>query len=605
MSATSRFTSYIVPVTLLTAGVFTVASAQSSSPFANKKKKQAWEQPQVTQPAPQPATTYPQPTYTEPTYTQPSYSAPSYPSSQTMERRPASSDYPVVTSSQPATTTGYNYQPPAQTGFPQAQELSSSTPAYGQPSSGISGAQSGAYNSGSRPGGYIPNPYEGPTGPDVQGQSEPYNPTPRAWRQPQYPQGQYQQGQYSQGQYPGGQVGQQTNRKRSWKDKLGFGNWKSKFSGQGRVGVAATERDGWSEDFIADADVEFEASTVTQGGLEYGINLGARAQYDKYRRGFGRRLPDCPPTTPGCASVDIDGTPTALRGHTSQFYSFGPDNAKEAEVQLESAYLFLRSAYGDVTLGRDDGAAYLFSLGAPSLLAVGASNSPVDYTGLDSVKTVNDASGFSEKITYTSPRLLGDTVGVGVQVGASYALNARACGVDYCVKRNDGTGAATPDLKDIMEVGIALDRTFDNGLKVEGTATYARGSEETGLEAFDDLSAYNVGLEVSLSDWTVGGSWLKSNNALANGDYEAWDAGLTWKPSQLGFTLGYGQAMDENVQLKSNQGVFGVTYDVNERFTLGTGVQYIERKTPMLNAGVLDMEKEKATSIFVEGGFKF
>jgi len=97
---------------------------------------------------------------------------------------------------------------------------------------------------------------------------------------------------------------------------------------------------------------------------------------------------------------------------------------------VEGAYVFLRSAYGDVTLGRDDGAAYLFSLGAPTLMAVNASNSPMDYTGLDSVKTVNDASGFSEKITYTSPRLLGDQIGFGVQLGASYAFNARACGVD-------------------------------------------------------------------------------------------------------------------------------------------------------------------------------
>ena len=124
-----------------------------------------------------------------------------------------------------------------------------------------------------------------------------------------------------------------------------------------------------------------------------------RAQYDPFRRGFGGRVPLCPPDIAGCSA---SGT-NSLRGHTSQFYQFGLDDARETQIQLESAHLFLRSAYGDVTIGRDDGAAYLFSLGAPTLLAVNASNSPVDYTGLDSVKTVNDASGFSEKITYTSP----------------------------------------------------------------------------------------------------------------------------------------------------------------------------------------------------------
>jgi len=230
----------------------------------------------------------------------------------------------------------------------------------------------------------------------------------------------------------------------------------------------------------------------------------------------------------------------------------------------------LRSAYGDVTLGRDDGAAYLFSLGAPSLLAVNGSNSPVDYTGLDSVKTVNDASGFSEKITYTSPRLLGDQIGVGVQLGVSYALNARACGVDYCVRENgeDVSGALSPDLDDVIEVGLSLDRTFNNGLKVEATGTYARASEQSGLAVFDDLSA-------------LGGSYLQSNNGLADGDYTAWDAGITWKPSQLGFSASYGQAIDDNVSLKSNQAVLGMTYEF-DKFTLGTGIQYIERKTPFV-----------------------
>ena len=315
---------------------------------------------------------------------------------------------------------------------------------------------------------------------------------------------------------------------------------------------------------------------------------------------------DCTPDIAGCASVDINGTPTALRGHTSQFYTSGADNADDFEAELEGAYIFLRSAYGDVTVGRDDGAAYLFSLGAPTLLAVNASNSPVDYTGLDSVKTVNDASGFAEKVTYTSPRLLGDQIGVGVQLGLSYAPNARACGVDYCVRSNgsDESGAFSPDLDDVFEVGLSLDRKFANGLEVEATGTYAIASEQSGLEAFDDLSAYNAGIEIKLSDWTVGGSYLQSNNGLNDGDYTAWDAGITWKPSKIGFSASYGYAEDENINLTSDQIVAGISYEF-DRFTLGTGVQYIERTVPIATGLVVGEETEKATAIFVEGGFTF
>lgn len=412
--------------------------------------------------------------------------------------------------------------------------------------------------------------------------------------------------------YPGGPYTPPPQQPRSWKDKLGLGNIATLLRGAFTVGAAATNRtqpenqfgpeDGWSEDFIGDADLEFEASAITQGGLEYGVNLGGRAQYDPYRRGFGGRLPDCPSTEAGC-SGNAAALATGLRGHTSGFYAVGEDIAKDAQFALESAHVFLRSAYGDVTIGRDDGAAYLFSLGAPTLLAVGASNSPVDYTGYDSVKTVNDASGFSEKITYTSPRLLGDQIGVGVQFGASYALDADVCGVDYCNGKTI-TGIIQPEIEDVLELGVALDRTFTNGLSVELTGTYARGSESSGLDGLDDLESFGTGLEFGYGDFTLGGSYLQSNNGLLDGDYTAYDAGLTWKPSALGFTLGYGHAEDENVGLTSDQATFGVTYDF-DKFTLGTGVQYVDREVNGLELGIPTTLDQKATSVFVQGGFKF
>ena len=277
---------------------------------------------------------------------------------------------------------------------------------------------------------------------------------------------------------------------------------------------------------------------------------------------------------------------------------------RDFQGNLESAHLFLRSAYGDVTIGRDDGAAYLFSLGAPSLLAVGASNSPVDFTGLDSVKTINDASGFSEKITYTSPRLLGDQIGVGIQFGASYALDADVCGVDYCNGRNID-GVIQPEIEDVFEVGLALDRQFENGLGVELTGTYARGSEGSGLAGLDDLDSFGAGLEFTYADWTLGGSYLQSNNGLVDGDYTAFDAGITWQPSAFGFTLGYGHAEDDNIGLSSDQATFGITYDFS-KFTIGTGVQYVDREVNGLDgAGALTTLDQESASVFVQAGFKF
>ena len=656
-----RFISTSAPLALLALAGMGLATAQSSSPFSSGNRVQAWEQPAAAPTpalapalAPTPALTSTQNWQAAPTYAPPStnsgyssghnsghnsgvsadapiatnprqtapaaapvygtysaatppktysgQSAPSYsaPAQAGAYQPPAARSYapqaaakPMVGASVPPTGTPYNYTPPARQ-TAQARNFGSATPPTGTPSP-TAPRYGSAPNSASP---YAGRSYAPPT--DARASS----PQAQNWgayqaQSPTPPTGVPPTGVPPTGSpYPGGPYTPAPQRPRSWKEKLGLNNLATVLRGAFTLGAAATNReqaenqfgpdDGWSEDFIGDANVEFEVSAITQDGLEYGVNLGGRAQYDPYRRGFGGRLPD--------------GAST-LRGHTSGFYAAGDDLAEDTQFALESAHLFLRSAYGDVTVGRDDGAAYLFSLGAPTLLAVGASNSPVDYTGYDSVKTVNDASGFAEKITYTSPRLLGDQIGVGVQLGVSYALDGNVCGVDYCNGKTL-TGVDQPNIEDILEVGLALDRTFENGLSVELTGTYARGSETSGLAGLNDLESFGTGLEFGYGDWTVGGSYLQSNNGLLNGDYTAYDAGITWKPGALGFTLGYGHAEDENVGLKSDQGTFGITYDFN-KFTVGTGVQYVDRDVSGFEAGLPTTLDQKATSIFVQGGFKF
>lgn len=397
--------------------------------------------------------------------------------------------------------------------------------------------------------------------------------------------------------------------KPSWASRFGFGNLETSFSGHAALGVAAVDRTGVDVDaeFIADVDIRGEVSAITDGGLEYGVGMRLRTQRDPRRHGFGGRVGECPTTNPACTSVLVGTDLRSVKGHTGQFYTVGPADIEETKVALEGAYIFLRSSYGDLLLGRDDGSAYLFSLGAPTLVAVNASNSTIDYTGLDSVKTFNDASGFATKIAYTSPRLLGDKIGVGVQFGASYAPSARACGVDYCVKKNSTNplDPFAPEIEDIFEVGVAFDRKFDNGFSAELTGTYARGSEKTGNAIFDDLQSYGVGLELKYADIVFGTSYLNSNNGFAgDGNYTAYDAGLTWQPNQWGFTASYGHADDDIVKLKSDQGVLAVSYDFG-KFRLGSGVQYVHRTVPTITGTALDERTENATALFLEGRMKF
>ena len=445
--------------------------------------------------------------------------------------------------------------------------------------------------------------------PSYGGQAGPYQGYPQ--------QGKYQSAQNG-GPY-GGPNARRAPQKRSWWQRLGFGNTQVKTDGYARLGDAGVWRGEDSDltnELVADAMVRSEVSAITDGGLEYGLSLKLRGQRDRFRRGFGGSTAvfgagDCPPGEIGCQSVTVDGGLRAVRGHTGQLYNFGPSDTREHALALEGAHIFLRSRYGDISLGRDDGAAALFSGGAPSTLPLArSSNSRVDYTGLDMTKTVNDASGFAEKITYTSPRLLGDTIGVGVQFGVSYAPSTEACGVDYCVRGNDVNNLSTPitaQLSDAVEFGVALDRTFDNGFGFEATANYATATETSGIAGFDDLQSWGLGLDLSYYDFTLGTSYLLSNNGWAgDGDYSAFDVGLTWKPNDFGLTASYGQSTDDLASAEGSSAILGVSYDIN-RYTFGTGVQYTKRDVPVFNAvdNVVNREEQDAIGLFIEGAIKF
>jgi len=538
--------------------ILAAAQSVSNSPFASKKPK-AWEVPQAPQP--------PAP----PPIQQPVYTPPAYP---------------------PAT----QYQVPQSQYYPPVQQ-----PAYTAPANGQTPQYQAPQTQNHQPPVYQQQPqYYPPAGQ----QSPPY-------AQPSYGQPAYSQPVYTQQtQAPNLRGPSSPYAKRpSWANRMGFGNVETSLSGHAKFGIAAMNRNDVdvTAESIVDLDIRGEVSAITDGGLEYGAGLRVRAQRDRHRRGFGGRVGDCPAIDPACTGVLVGADTRAVKGHTGQFYTAGRADVKETELALEGAYLFLRSSYGDFVLGRDDGTASLFSLGAPSLLAVSASNSPVDYTGLDSVKTRNDASGFAEKIAYTSPRLLGDNIGFGVQVGASFAPNARACGVDYCVKSN-GTGATdpfAPQIKNLIELGLSLDRKFAAGLAVELTGTYARGSEDTGNAAFTGLETFGAGLELKYGDWVLGTSYLDSNNGFAGqGDYKAYDIGMTWKPSNWGFSASYGYADDDIAKLTSNQAVLGVSYDIGS-YRLGTGVQYIDRKVPVITPTGRAKRSEDALALFVEAGITF
>ena len=401
-------------------------------------------------------------------------------------------------------------------------------------------------------------------------------------------------------------------RPRSWAERLGLGNISTKVFGHAKGGFAARDQDvplideGWEADGILDGYVAAEVSAITQSGLEYGVAIGLRGAYDSDGPLFGGQVGGCPVGTACPGQVTLGGQSFAVRGHTSQLFTGLDTFDEDSRVSLETAHLFLRSGYGDITVGRDTGAAELFSIGAPTVLELGLSNGRADYTSLSVAKSANDPTAFAEKVSYTSPRLGGDRIGVGLQIGASYTPDVDACGAYACFRRNGSekaAGSVGPVLEDAWEVGVALDRTMGD-FKAELTASYAAAKQAESLAAFDDLSSWGFGAELEWRDFTLGGGYLSSNNALADGNFTSWDIGLAWRSGDWGVSGAYAFAEDENVDVTSDEFTLGLTRSFGD-LHIGTGVQYIEREAPYLIGGVATLEEETATAVFIETGWSF
>ena len=206
--------------------------------------------------------------------------------------------------------------------------------------------------------------------------------------------------------------------------------------------------------------VSLDINTISKGGIEYGSIIEVIAD-KRPVAGFKQK------TKFSCINSDIDCFNENLltgmnNGHESQFYYNRNNLNNKLQTSLETASFYLSSPYGDFFIGADMGAAHLFSIGSIDLYDSSASSIAIDYTGLNSVRTTNNVTGKAKKIIYISPRLLGDSIGAGFEFGVSYAPNSIACGIEYCEEkhRENNVIIDRPDLKDIIELGVAIDRNF-------------------------------------------------------------------------------------------------------------------------------------------------
>ncbi|MEZ5892698.1 MAG: porin [Parvularculaceae bacterium] len=377
-----------------------------------------------------------------------------------------------------------------------------------------------------------------------------------------------------------------------------------KFEVDGEVSVAAGLVDGDAK-ADADAEIRIKGSTVLENGLELGAVVEGRVDGQQPNQFYAG----------GRYSSMLIGGPRGV----------GP-MASDAYVQ--GAYGYVRGAFGQLIVGRDNGVGRTFAVTAPTIFrAANVNDWRTDLSGLNDVHTVNDFSGYSTKFTYLPPaNFLGGALG-GLQLGVSYSPALAHCGKDLCAPEDRLLIAPNGQLlteasrwEDVVEAAAYYQKQLGgrDGVLIGVGASYVTASEDARSLSplFDDYRAYAVGLNLGFRGLTVGGSVKTTNSGLADTDkdgYLAFDAGITFKTGEdkgdWGLMLGYGQSDAEVVGPVATQPLIfrdtqtaqaGVTYFIGRGITIGAAAQYVESTKPASAGG-----QEEAATVVIESSIKF
>ncbi|MEO1553027.1 MAG: porin [Pseudomonadota bacterium] len=327
---------------------------------------------------------------------------------------------------------------------------------------------------------------------------------------------------------------------------------------------------------LADDDSRVEVEPVlgeisligsTERVLENGVRLRARGAL---------RLQADHPQRPGGIGGFGDQTVAAAGGFSSLSAS-APRESNDIRTRLETAYFQIDGGYGELRIGKDQGVGARFHEGTKSVLSHARLDSALlDPTGLSTVRTRHDLTGPSLKLSYASPRL------IGLRGGISLTPIADADGLDR--RPNAGTGGVAPETENAIELALnGTRRLRESGWRFDVGLAWSTAdiSNPTLLAPYDRIETFSAGTRIEKNDWTFGASWLGSDNGLPNSDYNAWSAGLYREAYDTEFSVEFGGAEDDGVQLDSRSFRLAAGRDVGKSARIALG--YVQDRAERLD----------------------
>ena len=316
---------------------------------------------------------------------------------------------------------------------------------------------------------------------------------------------------------------------------------------------------------IADEDPQTEIEPLlaelsligtTQTILENGVRLRAR--------GAVRLQADHPSRPGGTGGFGSDFA--APVGAFSGLSSALAIEESDLRGRLETAYFQIDGGYGEVRLGKDQGVAARLHEGAVSSLThARLDSSLLDPTGLSTIRTRHDLTGPSAKLSYATPRLL------GVRAGASFTPEADADGLDR--RPQAGTGGFAPDIENAIEFALnGTRRLRESGWRFDVGLGYSTADikNSSSITYKNSVETWSAGTRIERDDWTLGLSWLESDNGAINGDYSAWSTGLSKEAYDTDFAIVFGESTDDAAGIDSTGWRVGLGRDIdrNSRFAI-------------------------------------
>jgi outer membrane protein OmpU len=271
-----------------------------------------------------------------------------------------------------------------------------------------------------------------------------------------------------------------------------------------------------------------------------------------------------------------NGLTVGYHGELSQDNA-DPYSDQTGNTGMEESYLYMSGNWGRLNLGRENGAAYLLQVAAPSAdanidgqdiafsfanIMASAGGPAGQANGGAGVNLDYQHSGatldaqYSDKITYLTPKFN------GFQAGFSYTPEIKS--YVRATQQTGNTTNNTTDYENLLEGALRYDGEF-SGVGVHVGGGYTHAGQEINTAANDDYKEWNVGLKLTYEGFGFGGAYNTDNAGLDNVDRDAWTVGADYTYGAYTFGASY---------FNSQADVVAGGEDELDRYTVGASYTY-------------------------------